>query len=230
MPFIELGPRRIEYAVLRGASRRYTYLRFRPDMTLEVILPSGRRVDPEKEIRARLGWVIRESKRLERSKNILAPDRVMYGGEMLRVIFAPGARDDAMADLAEGTVTVRAEGPRGLKEILRRWFLRESSAYAVRKVATLSRAMGVRPTRVDVREIGKWGYCTRTRRLSFSWQLIALPESLREYIVLHELTHLLEFNHSQAFRRKLKAVCPDFRRRERELGLVIPYSRLEAPA
>ena len=79
---------------------------------------------------------------------------------------------------------------------------------------------------MDVREIGKWGYCTREGRLSFSWQLIALPERLREYVVFHELTHLLEFNHSPAFRRKLAKVCPDFRECEKELDLVRPYDRL----
>ena len=89
--------------------------------------------------------------------------------------------------------------------------------------------MVVSSRRVDVREIGKWGYCTRGGRLSFSWQLIALPERLREYVVLHELTHLSHFDHSPAFKRKLAAYCPDFRDRERELNLVAPYNRLAPP-
>jgi predicted metal-dependent hydrolase len=230
MPSLEVGHRRIEYSVLKGASRRYVYLRFRPDLTLEVVLPRGSRVDPEAEIRARLGWVIRESERLRKSKAVLGPGQVMYGGESFNVEFAPGAEKDLVVDQSRGAVTVKASDAHSLREQVRRWFLRESSSYAVRKVAELSKAMGVRPGRVDVREIGKWGYCTRGGRLSFSWQLIALPERLREYIVLHELTHLVEFNHSAAFRRKLKSVCPDFRERERELDLVVPYDRLAPPA
>ena len=154
----------------------------------------------------------------------------MYGGETLEVEFAPGAEKDLVVDKARRRVAVKAADARSLREQVRRWFLRESSAYVVRKVAEYSKVMGARPSRVDVREIGKWGYCTRTGRLSFSWQLIALPERLREYIVMHELTHLLEFNHSAAFRRRLKAVCPDFRQRERELDLVVPYDRLAPPA
>jgi predicted metal-dependent hydrolase len=230
MPSLEVGNRRIEYSVLKGASRRYTYFRFRPDMTLEVILPRGRKVDPEAEIRARMGWVVRESERMRNSRTILGRSEVMYGGETLKVSFAPGAENDIVIDRSQGLVTVKATDARSLREQVRRWFLRESSAYAVRKVAELSKVVGVRPNRVDIREIGKWGYCTRGGRLSFSWQLIALPERLREYIVLHELTHLVEFNHSAAFRRKLKSVCPDFRERERELDLVVPYDRLAPPA
>jgi predicted metal-dependent hydrolase len=229
MPSLEVGHRRIEYSVLKGVSRRYTYFRFRPDLTLEVILPKGRKVDPEAEIRARLNWVIRESDRMRNSRVVLGPGQVMYGGKNLKVYFAPGAESDLVMDHSAGSVTVKADDPRSLREQVRRWFLRESSAYAVRKVAELSKVVGARPSRVDVREISKWGYCTRGRRLSFSWQLIALPERLREYIVLHELTHLVEFNHSAAFRRKLKGVCPDFRERERELDLFVPYDRLAPP-
>jgi len=230
MPSLEVGNRRIEYSVLKGASRRYTYFRFRPDLTLEVILPRGRRVDPEAEIRARLAWVIRETERMRNSKTVLSPAQVMYGGVTFGVEFSRYAERDLVIDQPRGTVTIRAADAHSLREQVRRWFLRESSAYAVRKVAEFSKVVGVRPRRVDVREIGKWGYCTRGGRLSFSWQLIALPERLREYIVLHELTHLLEFNHSAAFRRRLKAVCPDFRERERELDLVVPYDRLAPPA
>ena len=73
--------------------------------------------------------------------------------------------------------------------------------------------------------MAKWGYCTKSGRLSFSWQLIALPDRLRVYVILHELTHLLEFNHSAAFRRRLGTVLPDFRDLERELSLFVPYDR-----
>jgi hypothetical protein len=123
-------------------------------------------------------------------------------------------------------VVVHTSDKKRIRELVRRWFLKESSAYVVKKVAELAARVGAKPSRVDVREIRKWGYCTREGRLSFSWQLIALPETLREYIVLHELTHLLEFNHSPAFKKRLEVVCPDFRRRERELNLVAPYDKM----
>ena len=225
MPFVDLGPRRIEYAVIRGISRRYTYFRFRDDMILEVVLPRGRSVDVERAISERRVWLRRQYERLLKTRHVLTSDSVMFGGESLRIVYE--AKGDALVpDLARRQVVVHVSDRKHLKELVRRWFLRESSAYAVRKVAELAPVVGARPSRVDVREVGKWGYCTRGKRLSFSWQLIALPERLREYVVMHELTHLLEFNHSSAFRKKLAAVCPDFRTRERELDLIVPYDRL----
>lgn len=60
----------------------------------------------------------------------------------------------------------------------------------------------------------KWAYCKRDGRLVFNWQLIALPRELADYVVLHEVTHLSEFSHSNRFKRKLALICPDFREKE----------------
>ncbi len=229
MPSLYLGARRIDYDVVIGTSRRYTYFRFRPDMTLEVILPRGMVVDVEKALRDRLVWLQHQYEKLSKIRDVLGNDTVMYDGKLLKVVFSQSLGDSLVPDLGKGEVVVHTSERKRFTELVRRWFLKESSAYVVRKVAEMAPRLGVRPIKVDVREMGKWGYCTRNGRLSFSWQLIALPEKLREYVVLHELTHLREFNHSSAFKRKLAAFCPDFREREKELNFVTPYNRLAPP-
>ncbi|MGD0146406.1 MAG: YgjP-like metallopeptidase domain-containing protein [Nitrososphaerales archaeon] len=226
MTHLDLGTRRIEYSVVRGASKRYTYFRFRPDMTLEVSVPRGRKVDVEAMIKERLSWIDHEYARAANAMRILGSDRVMFGGQYLRIAYIEDARDELVPSLTSGEVAIRTSDRRRVRELVRRWFLKETSTYVVRKVRESSPLLGVKPSRVDVREISKWGYCTRGGRLSFSWQLIALPERLREYVVLHELTHLVEFNHSPAFKKRLASVCPDFRRRERELAQIVPYDRM----
>lgn len=226
MPTFDLGFKKVEYTVVKGTSRRYTYFRFRRDMTLEVVLPRGRRVDVEKAITERSGWLRREYHRALGTRKVLSRDEVMYKGQLLKVVFTKSPKGSLSPDSSKGVVNVQAGEAEHTRELVRRWFLAESSAYVVRKVAELAPKMGVRPARVDVREIGKWGYCTRGGRLSFSWQLIALPERLGEYVVLHELTHLRHFDHSDAFKRKLASVCPDFRAREKELDQIAPYDRL----
>jgi len=165
---------------------------------------------------------------LKQSK-VLDRDHILFGGDTFALAFIPSIREELTLDWTAREVVVRGPDRRTVKELVRRWFLKESSAYVVRKVKEFAPALGVRPKRVDVREITKWGYCTREGRLSFSWQLAALSDRLREYIVLHELTHLIEFNHSSAFKRRLGGVCPDFRERERELNLIVPYEKLGAP-
>jgi predicted metal-dependent hydrolase len=225
LPYFNLGSNQVAYSVVKGTSRRYTYFHFRPDLTLEVVLPKGRPVDVESAIRERTSWLLREYERMSMTKSILRADAVMIGGMTLRAVFHDWAKDMLVPDLARGVVDVYTGDRRRFKELVRRWFLHETSAYVVRRVAELAPRVGAKPTKVDVREMAKWGYCTKSGRLSFSWQLIALPDRLRVYVILHELTHLLEFNHSAAFRRRLGTVLPDFRDLERELSLFVPYDR-----
>lgn len=216
----------MNYTVRRGTSRRYTYFRFKPDLTLEVVLPRTGKVDPESAVRSRLGWITREYGRMTAAKWVLKAEKVMYNGEYLEIICSQDGQGDLVPEPERGRVLAPTKDKRAIKELVRRWFLRETSSYVVSRVATLAPSLGVRPRRVDVREIGKWGYCTRDGRVSFSWQLAALPDRLREYVVLHVLTHLRVFSHSRQFKTILSGVCPDFRDRERELDAIIPYSRL----
>jgi predicted metal-dependent hydrolase len=223
LPALEIGGKRIEYQVLRGTSRRYTYFRFRPDLTLEVVLPRGRLGDAGAAISQRREWILEKYEEMRKSRRILDDERVMFDGRFLEIDYEQAVdKEEILPDLERGMVVVRSSDRSRVKELVRRWFLKETSRYVMKKLSDLAATLPAAYKMADVREIKNWGYCTRSGRLSFSWQLIALPEPLREYVVLHELTHLEEFNHSPAFKRKLARVCPDYRQRERELDYISP--------
>jgi len=221
LPGIDFGSHHIDYVVVRGRSTRYTYFRFRPDGTLEISVPRGRRIDAYSLIKERRSWILKQYLEVSRSQKVLDHDSLMYDGNRLTIVFeeVQGA-EEILPEPLQRRVIVRASERARVRELVRRWFLRETSRYVVRRAAELSRELGLRYKVLDVREIRSWGYCTRSGRLSFSWQLIALPERLRDYVIIHELSHLVEFNHSAQFRRKLAEVCPDFRQREAELDQI----------
>jgi len=228
LPALEIGGKRIEYQVLRGTSRRYTYFRFRPDLTLEVVLPRGRLGDAGAAIIQRRAWILEKYEEMRKSRRILDDERVMFDGRFLEIDYVQALeKEEILPDVERGAVVVRASDRSRVRELVRRWFLKETSRYVMKKLSDLAAELPAAYKMADVREIKNWGYCTRSGRLSFSWQLIALPEPLREYVILHELTHLEEFNHSPAFRRKLAKVCPDYRRREKELDYISPVELRE---
>lgn len=209
--------------VVKGKSRRYTYLRFRDDQVLEVVAPNPKSLDAESIIRERQAWVLRHLVELSRSQRVFDGESVLFDGRRLRIVFVKTPGEEGLRpDPRRGEVTIMASDRSSTRELIRRWFLKESSSYVMKALPAFASGLGVSYMRADVREIRNWGYCTRDGRLSFSWQLIALPARLRDYVVCHELVHLSEHNHSRAFRRRLASILPDYRQRERELDQTIP--------
>lgn len=194
-------------------------------MKLEVVLPRGRPVDIPRAIRGRETWILKHFQQMAANPRILDDRAVMYEGSLLSIVFEKTEeKEEFLPDPEKGVVVIRASERSRILELVRRWFVRETSRYVVRKLAELSARHQVKYRRADVRQMKNWGYCTRDGRLSFSWQLIALSEPLREYVIMHEMAHLREFNHSPAFKRRLSELCPDYRAREKALDKVIPGS------
>lgn len=75
-----------------------------------------------------------------------------------------------------------------------------------------------KPKKVVIRnQKTRWGSCSQAGTLSFHYRLVFLPQRLREYVIVHELCHLAEFNHSQKFWNRVGGIFPDYRERRKEL-------------
>ena len=89
-------------------------------------------------------------------------------------------------------------------EIARGIFTRKTEYYA--------RIMGVSYGRISIREQKtRWGSCSSKGNLNFNWRLILAPEEVLDYVVVHELAHRREMNHSKAFYAIVESVLPDYR-------------------
>jgi predicted metal-dependent hydrolase len=124
------------------------------------------------------------------------PRRVRLDTEVLRVA-------DAAADL-------RPE----IERHLRRLASRELPV----RLIELAGPQHTSVRRITVRnQRSRWGSCSRRGTISLNWRLIQAPEFVRDYIILHELAHLAEMNHSRRFWGEVERLCPDYRRAERWL-------------
>jgi len=66
----------------------------------------------------------------------------------------------------------------------------------------------------------RWGSCSGDNRLNFSWYLMMTPMSVIDYVVVHELSHMLEHNHSAAFWGIVSRFCPDFQKEKQSLKVL----------
>ena len=140
------------------------------------------------------------------------PERVPFGdgallplrGELHRLVFtgkrAAGyvvQRHETAANVPELRVTGRAEhAPRRLRD----WLFDETRRDLGARVVVHSRNLNVAPKRIVVRDQAtRWGSCSTTGVLSFSWRLIMAPERILDYVAAHEVAHLAEMNHGPKF-------------------------------
>ncbi len=80
--------------------------------------------------------------------------------------------------------------------------------------------IGVKPVRVQVRPMQtKWASISTTGRMTLDIGLLALPKELGEFVIVHELVHLLAPNHGRVFKSFMHAYLPDWESREKQLQL-----------
>lgn len=100
----------------------------------------------------------------------------------------------------------------------RRWYVETGGLWVRRRVAFWQPKVDMAPTRVSVGDLGfRWGSCGKGGVLRFNWRLLQLPVRLVDCVLVHELVHLHERNHTPQFRRIMDRVLPDWREREAEL-------------
>ena len=219
---LRLGQRWVEYRVRRSARSRSLRVTIDPRLGLVVSIPPATRrgwAHPEGHIEAflreRASWIVRHLDRLARERDSAralggARDggRVPYLGSPHRIRVVPRAvpgrrstvertggetEDELVVSLATGE-------RRPLQRILGAWFRERAGAAIDAAVASHAPALGVRPTKVDLRDPrSRWGSASRGGRLMFSWRLILGPPASLETVVVHELAHLRVFGHGPAF-------------------------------
>ena len=132
-----------------------------------------------------------------------------------RIVHRRGARGTVWTetgDAGERLICVAGEPPhhnRRIGDFLKREAQRDLDA-ASRRYA---KELGVTIKRISVRDqSSRWGSCSNTGVLSFSWRLILAPPYVLDYLAAHEVAHLVELNHSPKFWRLLKRLNPDCER------------------
>lgn len=86
-----------------------------------------------------------------------------------------------------------------------------------RKVALYAAIMGVEPKSVRITSAKKrLGSCSGDNRLNFSYRLLMYDDDVIDYVVIHELAHIREHNHSKRFYEVVKEFCPDYKRIEKK--------------
>ncbi|RDV03891.1 M48 family metallopeptidase [Undibacter mobilis] len=213
---ISFGDEIFDIALRRNAQARRFTLRVQ-SARREVVLtlpPRGSLKQARDFAERNAAWIATRLARLPQPIPFVDGAVVPLRGTPHLIVHRPQARGAVWTE-AEGEAAllcVAGEAPhvaRRIRDYLKKEARRDLDI-ASRRAAS---ALGVTLRRVSVRDqSSRWGSCSTTGVLSYSWRLILTPPFVLEYLAAHEAAHLVEMNHSRAFWRQVERICPDFRR------------------
>lgn len=207
-----IGGEAIRYIVKRTSDAKSVHLRMKPNLELEILMPKSSQVSPKAILRKKRNWIEKKHGEMTSSVKLFDGTRVLYKGAPHRLVAARST--GTRVRVQNRKIVVPVNVGRDLKEALKQWMKSETEKIVRRGLASYSKKYGLSVNGFSVQETRKWAYCTKTGNLAFSWQLVGLPPDLADYVILHEMIHLKEFNHSRRFKYELASVCPDFREKE----------------
>src|SRR5262245_7709314 len=197
-------------------ARRYT-LRIQP-ATREVVLtmPPRGNVNEAKAFAERHGgWIAARLGRLPETVAFTHGTEMPLRDVRHRIVHRRVARGTVwreIDDRGNRLICVAGDTPhigRRVTDFLKREAKRDLEV-ATRRYAEM---LGVKVKRIAVRDqSSRWGSCSTTGALSFSWRLVLAPTYVLDYLAAHEVAHLVEMNHSRRFWRLLERMCPNMGR------------------
>lgn len=141
-------------------------------------------------------------------KEFVSGEGFPYLGRSHRLLLV--AKQDTPLKLVGGRFRLlRSEASEGRKQFVR-WYTDRGRDWLPRRVEGWVSRMGVKPVGVEVRDLGfRWGSCGKAGIVNFHWAAMLLPPSVVDYVIVHELSHLVEAKHTPEFWQRVARALQD---------------------
>jgi predicted metal-dependent hydrolase len=171
---------------------------------VKVVLPENSDLDASSIIEENKEWIEDKQAKFDDYKEE-APKRDFEEGETFHFLGNPKKLEfENISELSieEASIKAPEDQENNLEDLLRSFYISEAKQRIKPKVEKFSEQIGVEYNKIEFRnQRTLWGSCSPKRNLSFNWRLIMAPKEVIDYVVVHELAHLIEKNHTEKFWR-----------------------------
>lgn len=223
---IRFGETTISYEIRRTSTRRTIGITVHSDGYVTVSAPRRlRRTRIAEAVEKKAEWILRKREAgryfLEsHPRQLFSGETIRYLGKSYSLKVSGTGSYDGNVRIRGGRIEISQQNGGCPSDHLKNWY-RGRLAMVVRPLVQCRAAQIGKPVPlIQVRSLGeRWGSCGKNGRLYFHWKLATLSKSIVDFVVAHEVCHLVHQNHSKEFFRLLSRIKPDWRECQRDLDV-----------
>lgn len=205
---IDLNGQNVKILLSRNKrSKRLTLRQNLSDGNFKLSMPiRGTIAQAEAFCRQHTSWIAEKSADMQNMMRFEHGQYIPLRGKPVKLIFIDQLRGQTKLIDREIHVTGGVDyAPRRLTN----WLKGEAKNDILIAIDKYQPLLDVKYSKLTIRDTkSRWGSCSSSKALSFSWRLVLAPEDVLDYVVAHELAHILEMNHSAKFWAHVDKVCP----------------------
>ncbi|MDF2572791.1 MAG: hypothetical protein K0R55_4395 [Sporomusa sp.] len=223
MPTINFNGQIFHYTLRLDKRRKNIQIRLLPTAIVEIIAPAKLTTNEIEHIfTTKSRWLTGRLKKLSDlaanpvNQRLVSGSQLLYKGEPHTLTVLPGSKPELV--LKPGAVFVKlpagnpAVNPDTMTEqIIKAWLVDQAGKLFFDKTKQWATAIGVSPARITIKDQKtRWGSCSSLGNINYNWRIIMAPTQVADYLIIHELCHLLVPNHSARFWEQVSRFAPDY--------------------
>lgn len=169
-------------------------------------------------------WIVKKSEEMKektmgyKEKTYTHGETFLYLGKEYPIqIYQAGADEKNHTIFKDNTllVYVKEHNDIQVKEALKRFYNQQCKALIEQRVSYFQKQLRVKPKSIKLTSSkANWGTCNSKKEITFNWRLIMAPQEVMDYVVVHELCHLIHMNHDRSFWRLVGQVIKDYEKQQ----------------
>jgi predicted metal-dependent hydrolase len=142
------------------------------------------------------------------AKEFVSGETLLYLGKQYKLYVNESSNEGVVFD---SKFFIDKTNQKQANKLFREWYINSATEIIVPKAKTIAKQLGVVYKNINIMDLKyRWGSCTPKDNIHFNWRIIKAPMTVIEYIIVHELTHLLEANHTPEFWNRIAVMQPGF--------------------
>lgn len=198
---------------------------------VEAIVPPDYRADElEHFISSKRVWIIKSSRyytKLKQRCGGLEADAMYFLGSKYRFRVVKDRCPSAIISYGMRLITFHMPDRRKQKQEMKEWYKEQTGTIIAERLPVFAARLGVKFNRVSIKsQNSRWASCSKKGNLNFNLLLAAAPSEVIDYVIIHELMHLIVLDHSPRFWQLVKEADPEYKKHKEWLANYSPVIRI----